>query len=265
VNNICFMTEPLEQQLAYWPQLDVSRVSVLGPQLDGEGGIRVRDALAAAGLQLETVVHPFSSAHPLDAPAEILLQARANLSARIGAAASLGAKSIYMTTGGHGSLTWEQAAEAFAQAIAPCVAEARAAGIALMIENAPPQYADLHIAHTLRDALALAELAGIGVCIDLPGCWTEADLHTLIAQAVPRCHLVQVSDYVLGDRSLPSRAVPGDGAMPLQRLLGWLLDAGYAGAFDLELLGPRIDQEGHLAAAQRSVHNLGEMLHALGA
>ena len=134
-----------------------------------------------------------------------------------------------------------------------------------MSKNAPPQYADLHIAHTLRDTITLAELAGIGVCIDICGCWTEAGLKSWIGLGVPRCHLVQVSDYVLGDRSLPSRAVPGDGAIPLPTLLQWLLDAGYEGAFDLELLGPRIEQEGNLQAAQRAVANLSGMLNALGA
>lgn len=265
VNNICFMQEEITQQLAHWPLLGATRFSVLGPQLDGEGKALVRGALAAGNYRLETVVHPFSSAHPLDSDEGILAQARAGLSARIAAARELGATSIYMTTGGRGGLSWEQAAKAFANAIAPCVEDAHRAGIALMIENAPPQYADLHIAHTLRDTLALAELAGIGVCIDLCGCWTEAGLKALIEQTVPRCHLVQVSDYVLGDRALPSRAVPGDGAMPLPTLLQWLLDAGYQGAFDLELLGPRIDREGPLQAAQRAVARLGDMLYALGA
>jgi sugar phosphate isomerase/epimerase len=265
VNNICFMREEISQQLAYWPLLSAKRFSVLGPQLERESGALVQAALAAGNYQLETVVHPFSSANPLDSDEDILAQARANLSARIATAKQLGARSIYMTTGGRGALTWEQAAKAFANAIAPCVEEAQRAGIALMIENAPPQYADLHIAHTLRDTITLAGLAGIGVCIDLCGCWTEADLKSLIELAVPRCHLVQVSDYVLGDRSLPSRAVPGDGVIPLPTLLQWLLDAGYEGAFDLELLGPRIDQEGNLQAAQRAVSNLSDLLYALGA
>jgi sugar phosphate isomerase/epimerase len=265
VNNICFMLEPLSTQLAYWPQLGVERVSVLGPQLDGDGKALVQAALTAGRLQLETVVHPFSSVHALDSAKELLAEASDRLCARIDAAQELRATSIYMTTGGHGGLTWERAAAAFAAAIAPCVAQARDAGLALMIENAPPQYADLHIAHTLRDTVALAELAGIGVCIDLIGCWTEAGLNKLIAQAVPRCHLVQVSDYVLGDRTLPSRAVPGDGVMPLKRLLGAILDAGYTGAFELELLGPRIDQEGALPATRRAVEKLAELLHELGA
>ena len=80
-----------------------------------------------------------------------------------------------------------------------------------------------------------------------------------------RCHLVQVADYVLGDRAFPCRAVLGDGAIPLDRILGWILAAGYRGAFDLELMGPRIDQEGHVEAVRRTAERLGELLTRLGA
>ncbi|MGB8363806.1 MAG: hypothetical protein ACLQUZ_06235 [Rhizomicrobium sp.] len=66
-----------------------------------------------------------------------------------------------------------------------------------------------------------------------------------------KCRAVQFSDYVYGDRTIPERAVPGDGAIPLDRLVGWVLDAGYTGAFDMELGGPRIRAEGELAAARR--------------
>lgn len=113
--------------------------------------------------------------------------------------------------------------------------------------------------------MTLAELAGIGVCIDIYACWAEAALQETIERAMPRCHLIQVSDYVYGDRSLPSRAVPGDGAIPLERILGWALDAGYAGAFDLELIGPRIDAEGRREATRRAATNVGALLDALGA
>src|SRR3546814_4142843 len=63
-------------------------------------------------------------------------------------------------------------------AIAPCAAHAKAAGIALLIEPASPLHADLHIAHTLRDTVTLAEMAGLGVCIDLFCCWSEAGLRS---------------------------------------------------------------------------------------
>ena len=72
-----------------------------------------------------------------------------------------------------------------------------------------------------------------------------------------------MSDYVLGDRSVPGRAVPGDGAVPLERLIGDLLDAGYEGRFDVEVLGPRIDAEGHVSAVNRSLAHMNTILTAL--
>lgn len=265
VNGICFLENSLGEQAGYWNTLAARRVSIVGHLVEAEGVVSVERALATGDYALETIVHPFLPGQHLDRDENSWVIPRARLSAQIEAAAQLGAKSIYMVTGGHGGMDWEQAAETFARAIAPCVEQARSAGVALMIENAPPQYADIHIAHTLRDTLVLADIADIGVCIDLFGCWTEAGLKALIEQAVPRCDLVQVSDYVLADRNLPARAVPGDGDMPLLRLLDWILSANYQGAFDLELLGPRIDQEGHLEATRRAGQTVGELLTSLGA
>lgn len=265
VNSICFMAQPLSVQADYWRTLGARRVSLVGPQLSGDGLEQARQALATGDYRVETIVHPSFAGPHLDPDRGRWEEPRERLTSMIESARGLGAQSIYMTTGGFGDLTWEQAAETFAEMVAPCAAQADAAGIALLIENTPPLYADLHIAHNLRDTVALAELAGIGVCIDLPSCWTEAGLRQTIERAMPRCHLVQISDYVCGDRAVPARAVPGDGDMPLQRLLEWLLAAGYGGAFDLELLGPRIDQEGHLAAAGRAAAVVSKLLQSLGA
>jgi sugar phosphate isomerase/epimerase len=126
-------------------------------------------------------------------------------------------------------------------------------------------YADIHICHSLGDTIRLAEMAQIGVCVELFHCWGEAGLEASLERAVPICGLVQVSDYVLGDRSLPNRAVPGDGAIPLEKIIAMLLGGGYSGAFDIELLGPRIDAEGHLVAARRAAGRLCAILEALAA
>ena len=93
----------------------------------------------------------------------------------------------------------------------------------------------------------------------------EAGLRDLFRRVMPLVGLVQVSDYVLGDRSTPCRAVIGDGAIPLERLLGDILAAGYTGVFDLELVGPRIEAEGARAATRRAAENLSEILTRLGA
>jgi sugar phosphate isomerase/epimerase len=76
---------------------------------------------------------------------------------------------------------------------------------------------------------------------------------------------VQVSDYVIGTLSTPDRAVPGDGDIPFDRILRPLLAAGYSGAFDLELIGPRIEAEGYEVAVPRALRAVELLLTHLGA
>lgn len=263
VNSLCFPTTPIEQVASYWRSMNPHRVSIIAPQLTPDTADAVRTA--ANGYKLETVSGHIFMPPALSPDENSWAQARARLGTMIELATQVGAHSIYMLTGGHGSLTWEDAAEYFSTAIDPCVEQAAHAGIALAIENASVLHADNHIGHSLSDTVRLAEMAGIGVCIDVFGCWTEAGLRQSIERAVTRCHLVQLSDYVYGDRSLPCRAVPGDGTIPLERLIGWILEAGYEGAFDLELIGPRIDKEGHYEATRRATERVSELLASLGA
>ena len=77
--------------------------------------------------------------------------------------------------------------------------------------------------------------------------------------------LVQICDYKLGTFDMPNRCAVGDGDIPVERLMGMVLDAGYEGAFDLEILGPRIEEEGYRAPIARSLERASEMLDRLGA
>ena len=262
VDSICFWGAGLQEVAGYWSEIRPRRVGFTSTLLEDVPAARA--VVEAGGYKVETIAHPFILGH-LEPREETWSEPRANLSRSIDAAAALGARSVYVVTGGHGTLTWEEAAECFSRAIAPCVEHAEAAGIALLTETAPALRADVNIAHSVRDVVTLAEMAGIGVCLDIFSCWTEAGLRESIERAMPRCHLIQIGDYVYGDQAIPGRAVPGDGDIPLRRILDWALSAGYSDGFDLELIGPRIDQEGHMEAARRAAHNLGELLESLGA
>lgn len=243
VHSVTFLGATPDEMRCHWRELGVTRLSLIDSQLDEPG---LQDVITGEGYSVETVFHLFSTADAL--------------SRRIDDAARIGARSVYMLTGGRDGASWDEAADRFCAAVAPCVEYAARTGVALAIENASGLYADLHIAHTLADTLELAEMAGLGVCIDLFHCWPEAHLGELIERAMPRLEMIQLSDYVLGDRALPARAVPGDGAVPVEAILAQSISAGYRHGVDLELIGPRIDQEGRLTAARRGCEAVSQML-----
>src|SRR5262249_16785389 len=134
----------------------------------------------------------------------------------------------------------------------------------LALEHTHALRADIGFVHSLRDAVDLARRAGTGVCMEINACWAERSLYATIADAIDTIALVQVSDYAIGTPSTPDRLVPRAGDIPLARIIGALHDAGYAGDFDLELLGPRIDEEGYDTAVPRAITALDKLLLATG-
>jgi sugar phosphate isomerase/epimerase len=101
--------------------------------------------------------------------------------------------------------------------------------------------------------------------MEVNACWAERGLAETIQAGVDLIRLVQVSDFAVGTLSTPDRLVPGGGDIPLARILGQLLAAGYRGCFDLELIGPRITEEGYASAARRGIKRLTAMLTDRGA
>ena len=258
VHNVTFLGAPLTELESHWAALGISRLSILDSQLlDPEFAM----LLQRNANTVEAVYHLFSGGRLAGDPRA----AQDALSTVLDAAATVGARAVYMLTGGRGDLSWGRAAERFCDMVAPCVAHAKRIGVALAIENASSLYADIHLAHTLRDTVTLAEMGELGICMDVFHCWAEGDFEAMVQRALPRTVLVQLSDYVLGDRALPGRAVPGDGAIPIETFVAQTLAGGYTHGFDLELIGPRIDQEGCFESVRRACDVVGAMLGRLGA
>jgi sugar phosphate isomerase/epimerase len=256
INTLCLPPAPFAEK--------VERVARLGaaaifPDLQDFADVapaRAARAVRDAGLAVAAVTHrAFAFTTPQRAAA-----ARERLYASLDLARALGAPALCMTTGGRGDLDWRTAAARFAEEIGPCVERARAAGIALGVEPTSHLYADASIVHRLGDVVALAQASGVRIGLDLFPCWVDSDIEQSIAAAAPMTAFVQVSDYVLGDRGLPCRAVPGDGAMQLERLIGAILAAGFSGPFDIEIFGPRVAAEGEDAALRRAVEALRGMI-----
>ena len=255
----------LAEDLAFWAAHGIEHVGVSVAKLDAHGwddGVaRVTDAVAG-GLVVGNLigVGPFQLAAPeqWDAQRERLVRV-------LDAAVAFGAGCLVFTTGPATPLTWEEAADALEQAIRPVLAESRARSVAFAIEHTNSLRVDVGFVHTLRDVVDLARRLDTGVCMEVNACWAERDLIGTIRAGIDRIALVQVSDFRVGTLSTPNRLVPGDGDIPLRRIVSALLDAGYEGAFDVELVGPLIDDEGYDRAVPRAIAAVNALLGELGA
>jgi sugar phosphate isomerase/epimerase len=263
LHQVAFMAETTEAFVQHCLAIGVQQMTLVTPKLFQPDELsQAQRAMSDNGPRCHAVNHPIAMGRSLDTVGK---EETEGLLRAIDIAAALGACNIYVVSGGRGSMLWEEAAERFAHLIAPCLKPAQDKGLKLLVETASHLNADLHFAHTLDDTITLAEIARIGVCIELAACWFESGLKEKFRRAMPLTGLVQISDYVPGDRHTPNRAVPGDGMVPNEWLVRELLEAGYQGVFDLELVGPRIEAEGCYAATTRAAENLSEMLVRLEA
>lgn len=248
LNGIVGTNPDLVQDLALFQQVGTDRIGLALHKLEAYGHQRSMAAIGDSGAQIGYVVHPFK-ADPTDVDGRVA--DRQGLLTAVEVAAQVGAGIVYFTSGPSGQLTWDQAADRLVELIAPVVQRAGELGVAVAVENTQPVRCDLSFTHSARDAMTLARMAGIGICLDLYCCWQEGGLEQTVAEGLELVHLLQVSDFVVGTNSFPNRWVPGDGDLPMGRLLRMVLELGYTGIVDLELTGPEVARQGVEVALRR--------------
>jgi sugar phosphate isomerase/epimerase len=247
VNSISSLRQPLEDDLALWAELGVTHVGLTSPKVDAAGWDASRKAVLDAGLRVSSFA-AFRE-EPVD-------WAFMN---------AVGCDVLYTVSGPGRMAAWEDAAARFCAEMPPLVSAAATARVRLAVEPTNPLRSDVSFVHTLRDAVDLARMSGIGVVVDFYSCWYERGLAHIVRDNIELVTLVQIGDYHLGTFDIPNRCAVGDGDLPVERLLAMVLEAGYEGPFDLEIVGPAIEQEGYRDPILRSVERAGAMLDRLGA
>jgi sugar phosphate isomerase/epimerase len=244
---------PFERDLEAYAAAGVPAVGVSVEKLAQYGVARAARAIRAAGLGVSCLcaTGPF----PLGDPAACrtaLDAARRHLDA----AATLGAESLVVVPGADPALAWEEAAaraRGLLEALLPAAAKTR---VRLAVEPVGQLRVDLGFLHTFADALDFVDAIGspwLGVVCEVQVAWIERGLYANLAARTDRIALVQVSDFKVGTRQAADRVVIGDGDVPLGRICRALAAAGYAGWYDIELLGPAIEAEGYEAVVPRAV------------
>jgi sugar phosphate isomerase/epimerase len=261
VNGVALASRPAAPHLRWAAEVGIAAYGLPVAGVLRDGTEAVAGAAHATGVSIAYLIIP--SMFTLDRPERWDMEAE-RMRVAIDACVEVGTRILYATTGPAGRMSFEEAASAFTAAAKTVGRFAAERGVTLLVEPTSGLRADLGFLTSLRDTVDVAAAANLEVCADLLWCWRERDLATTVSESVDAIGLVQVSDCEAAPPSLPCRLVPGDGAVDLERPVRLLLDAGYDGLFDVELLGPAIDAEGIEAALLRGARWTSELLDRLG-
>jgi sugar phosphate isomerase/epimerase len=248
LSGISSWRQSLDDDLALWADLGIDYVGLLTPKFEAPGWDASLKTVLDAGVRVSSIVSYFEE-----------------ITEALDFTAAVGAPLLYVIPGGAGSVLYEEAADKFAEDTVPLVARARDLGLRLAIENTNPLRRQESFVYTVRDAVELGRRTGVDIVLDFCSSWYESGLQKLVRDNVDLLALVQICDYKIGTTETANRVAIGDGDIPVERLMGLVLDAGYEGPFDLEILGPRIEEEGYRSSILRSLERATEILDRLGA
>ena len=249
VSAVSSWTNTFDEDLALWEVLGVGHVGLASWKLEPVGALAAARRAADRGLQVSSVLaRGFDLADRASWPAH-----HDHLRACVEAARIVGCPTVSLLTGRNLGRTWAEHVDLFAAATADARTAAADASVMLALEHTYPLRADVGFVYTVRDAVHLARQLGMHVCVDLNPGWAERGVEETLAGAVRDgvISVVQVSDNSLDTRCTGQRLVPGDGIIPLERLLASVLRNGYLNAVELEIFGPAIEAEGYAAAITR--------------
>ncbi len=259
VTTISSWTWSVGQDVAFFKQLGIGAMGVPTTKFTDRREEEIA-ALATSGLAF-TAVSGGTGGGMIESEDAAL----AELSGTIDIAQRLGAPSLYFLTGPTPPrMATDEAIAALIACLPKVNAYAQERGVRLAIEHNSISSRAIGFVHTLAGVAEIARAADVDICLELQNVWYEPGLPLLFRENVDRFCVVQVSDFLIDEPLRNNRRVPGDGSMPLEWLVGQVLEAGYKGYFEIEVLGPAIEQEGYESAIRRSVDWLGERLAKWG-
>lgn len=155
-------------------------------------------------------------------------------------AQTIGAPLIVLVCGAVPGMPLAEARKYIEDGIAAIVPDAQAAGVRLAIEPLHPMYADSRSAiNTLDQAMDSVDHIGsdlVGVAVDVYHLWWDPTLESAIQRAADSIFSFHVSDWRTPTRDLLNdRGLMGEGCIDIRQIRGWVEDAGFRGAIEVEI------------------------------
>ncbi len=134
---------------------------------------------------------------------------------------------------------------------------ARSPGGRVLLEPLAPNLAHVSRLNRLEDALAVVRRVrkSIGIVVDFAHV-SALEILELTAADIAAVELVHLCDMAVGEVDTDQRVLPGEGSLPLSRLVAHLVQGGYQGAWEFEVIGTRMAAPNVLEDALESCRRL---------
>jgi sugar phosphate isomerase/epimerase len=181
-------------------------------------------------------------------------------------AARLGVPLVVVVGGPMPGLPLARARQQAQEAVAELAGYADRWRARLLLEPLHPSAVHLSAFTSLREAAECAAgLPAVGLVLDTWHLWTDRDLYTSIERDGGLLDIVHVAD-VPAEPAPDERAIPGDGLVDLVGIARQVLATGFAGWWEIEVLGTRSHRRyPALELLNRSLAGLRQVLCAAGA
>jgi sugar phosphate isomerase/epimerase len=253
ISEITSLGWDFERDVRHYAEAGARAITVVHSKIAAYGREAGRKLLASSGLEVAAYASlgPFALHEP-----ERWDEQLETCRSEIAFAAELGAPIVEMLTGSGRGRPYDETEAAFLRWLERLLPVAERAGVVLAFENNHALRVDLGFIHQLHDALDLAEKVDsphLRVCCEINNAWIERFLYKDIAERSQLIGIIQLSDFAEGTLCTPQRVPPGDGIIPLRRILTALERAHWPGYLELELVGPDIERMGYPEAIRRSI------------
>jgi len=195
----------------------------------------------ASGLSATSCVPAVPSILPLphlpgpEAPGERVEELRAG----IRRLAPFGPSAVVCLTGPAGAFGKDEARRVVVEGLRAVAEEAGRAGLSVGLEPMSARYRDdWTTVTTLAEAAELCDEVGaanVGITFDTWHLWDTPDVFAEIERHSDRIVAVHVNDWRKETRGWCDRVLPGDGVVDVPAILRALHDAGWRGAYELEV------------------------------
>jgi len=237
----------IEEAAKHFSAAGVSGITVWRDALEGRDVRKTGDMLRDHGLQIISLCRGGFFPHREQAKRAAAIDENKKA---IDEAAALGTDMVVLVCGASPDQSLEESRKQIRDGISALLPHAESSGVRLAIEPLHPMYADTRSAiNTLGQANDMAEAldsSWVGVAVDVYHLWWDPSLE----QEIKRCgengnlFAFHVCDWnVPTTDMLNDRGLMGEGCIPINKIRGWVEEAGFTGFSEVEIFSNKFWKE----------------------